>query len=173
MSTISEAAASQGLSRATLLYYDRIGLLKPSGRKGNGYRHYTAKDLDRLRLICLYRKTGLPLAGIRELLDKPKRELAAALERQLYDIAKQIEALRARQQVIVELLKNRRLIERPGVMSKAAWVDLLRASGFSEDDMHTWHRDFERTDPEYHQRFLELLSIPAKEITGIRAWSRR
>jgi len=35
-----------------------------------------------------------------------------------------------------------------------------------------WHRDFERLDPEYHQRFLEFLGIAADEIRAIRERSR-
>ena len=66
-------ARRHGLSRATLLYYDRIGLLKPSARRTNGYRHYAPRDDERLRQICLYRQTGLPLADIRRLFDSPKR----------------------------------------------------------------------------------------------------
>jgi len=39
--SISKLARACGRSRSTLLYYDRLGLLKPSGRTGSGYRYYT------------------------------------------------------------------------------------------------------------------------------------
>ncbi len=171
--TISQLAQKHGLSRSTLLYYDRIGLLKPDGRLGNDYRHYDAEAERRLRQIRLYRQTGLPLLEIRRILERPKKDLAAALERQLYEVLAQMEALRGRQRVIVELLKNRRLLDRVSNLDRAKWVQLLRASGFTEADLGRWHRDFERTDPEYHQRFLEFLGIPRAEIVAIRAWSRR
>jgi len=38
MFLITELARKHGLSRSTLLYYDRIGLLTPSGRSEAGYR---------------------------------------------------------------------------------------------------------------------------------------
>jgi DNA-binding transcriptional MerR regulator len=41
---VSALARRHGLSRSTLLYYDRIGLLKAGGRTGGGYRDYTAGD---------------------------------------------------------------------------------------------------------------------------------
>jgi DNA-binding transcriptional MerR regulator len=42
--SISKLARAFGLSRSTLLYYDRIGLLAASGRTGSGYRCYSEKD---------------------------------------------------------------------------------------------------------------------------------
>ncbi len=171
--TISQLARKHGLSRSTLLYYDRIGLLRPAGRLGNDYRHYDADAERRLGQIRLYRETGLPLLEIRRILERPKRDLAGALERQLHEVLAQMEALRGRQRVIVELLKSRRLLDRVPNMDKAKWVRLLRASGFTEEDLGRWHQDFERTDPEYHQRFLEFLGIPPAEIDHIREWSRR
>ncbi len=171
--TISQLARKHGLSRSTLLYYDRIGLLNPDGRFVNDYRHYGAEAERRLREIRLYRETGLPLLEIRRILERPRKDLAGALERQLHEVLSQMEALRSRQRVIVELLKSRRLLDRVPNMDKAKWVRLLRASGFTDADLGRWHRDFERTDPEYHQRFLEFLGIPPKEIARIRAHSRR
>ncbi len=170
--TISQLARKHKLSRTTLLYYDQLGLLKPSGRMMNGYRLYRPADDERLRQICVYRQTGLKLAEIQGLLDKPKKELAAALERQLYELGEQIEALRRRQALIVEMLKDRRLLEKVSIMNRETWTRLLRASGFTDADMQRWHRDFEAADPEYHQRFLEFLCIPQEEIVTIREWSR-
>ncbi len=170
--TVGRLARLHDLSRSTLLYYDRIGLLKPSGRGGNGYREYTPRDGERLRQICLYRRTGLPLAEIRRLLGGPRKTLALALERQLQELAGRITALRERQRLIVQLLRKRRLLERVSIMNRKTWTKLLRASGFTDDDLRRWHEDFERLDPEHHQRFLEFLCIPEDEVRAIRAWSR-
>jgi DNA-binding transcriptional MerR regulator len=169
---ISELARRHGLSRSTLLYYHRIGLLEPSGRLHNDYRCYTERDAARLRRICLYRRTGLPLAEIGALLGRPQKVFATALERQLRELTGQIETLRGRQRLIVELLKDRRLLEQVNIRDREKWVQLLRATGFADEDLKDWHRDFERLDPEYHQRFLEFLGIPADEICGIRERAR-
>ena len=67
--TISALARRFGLSRSALLHYDRIGLLSPSGRSLAGYRCYSEADADRLRAIQTFRQAGVPLAGIRALLD--------------------------------------------------------------------------------------------------------
>jgi len=38
--TVGQLARAHGLSRTTLLYYDRIGQLTPDGRTRSGYRTY-------------------------------------------------------------------------------------------------------------------------------------
>jgi MerR family transcriptional regulator, thiopeptide resistance regulator len=170
--TITQLARKHGLSRSTLLYYDRIGLLPPDGRFVNDYRHYGAAAERRLRQIRLYRETGLPLAEIRRILQRPKQDLAAALERQLHEVVTQVDALRSRQRIIVELLKSRRLLDRVQNMDRERWVKLLHASGFTDDDLRRWHVDFERTDPDYHQRFMEFLGIPADQIRRVREFAQ-
>jgi DNA-binding transcriptional MerR regulator len=170
---VSALARRHGLSRSTLLYYDRIGLLRPGGRSPSGYRQYSAGDEERLRQICLYRKAGLSLAGIRRLLGAPRRELAAALEQQVFELSAQIDALRARQHLIVGLLRKPRVLERAGVMTRKTWTELLRASGFTDEDMRRWHLDFERLEPRRHQRFLEFLGLSPAEVRTIREWALR
>lgn len=50
MFNISALAKSVGLSRSTLLYYEKLGLLNGQ-RQQNGYRVYS--DADRQRLLLL------------------------------------------------------------------------------------------------------------------------
>jgi hypothetical protein len=54
------------------------------------------------------------------------------------------------------------------VITKERWVEIMRAAGFSDDDMHNWHRQFERLEPAAHQQFLESLRIDSEEIQRIR-----
>ena len=42
--TAGELAAIFGVSKQTLLYYDRIDLLKPDFVADNGYRYYSIKQ---------------------------------------------------------------------------------------------------------------------------------
>ena len=173
--TIGRLARQFGLSRSTLLYYDRIGLLKPTGRSEAGYRTYTQRDAEELSRICLYRQTGLSLDRIRELKGggTVHNETAAALEEQLRRIATQIDDLRRRQQLIVRLIDKPRLLEELSPMNRERWSGLLRAAGFSDDAMQRWHADFERNAPAEHQRFLEFLNIPEPDIQRIRQQARR
>jgi DNA-binding transcriptional MerR regulator len=59
--SISEAAAKCDLSQYTLRWYERIGLVGPVARGGDGRRRYSDADLDWLSLIARLRETGMPV----------------------------------------------------------------------------------------------------------------
>lgn len=63
-----------GISKQTLIHYDRIGLLKPSIVEDNKYRYYTFEDVDRLELILRLKDTGLSLKEIAAYLESPSLE---------------------------------------------------------------------------------------------------
>lgn len=174
MFTIGQLAKSAGLSRSTLIYYDTIGLLSPSGRSRSNYRAYSEADRERLEQICVYRKTGLSLNDIRKLMNKGGRHgIVSILEKRLDALNREIGALRSQQHFIVKLLKNDRAISKIRVMDKESWIRLLEAAGLNEAARDKWHAEFERFAPEAHQSFLESLGIPPKEISLIRRYSRR
>ena len=58
------------------------------------------------------------------------------------------------------------------MLNKERWVEVMRAAGLTEADMHRWHIQFEKMEPEAHQEFLESLGIEAAEIGRIRDWAR-
>jgi len=169
--TIGRLAKKFQLSRSTLLYYDSIGLLKPSSRTEGDYRIYSKADAHRLEQICLYRQAGLPLADVGRLLESPESNIVSTLEKRLDELNEDIERLRRQQRFIIGLLKNNDLFDRIRVINKETWVLLLTAAGFSEEDMRQWHIEFERHSPEKHLRFLKFLAIPEDEIKAIRAWA--
>jgi len=172
--SISELGKAFGLSRSTLIYYDKQGLLRPSSRTDGNYRQYTQKDYDRLSKVVTYRDSGLSLTSIAELLDqKGKTHRVKVLEDQVAELNEEIHRLRKQQQVTIELLRTDG-IDRPArSMNKKQWVKLLESSGMSDEDMWQWHIEFERHMPEAHQDFLESLNIPLGEIKAIRKKSKK
>ena len=76
---ISEMASLHGISRQTLILYDKNGLFKPVWVAENGYRYYSVDQVPRLRLICLLKEMGVPLTRIRTLVDDPTTEGMRAL----------------------------------------------------------------------------------------------
>jgi DNA-binding transcriptional MerR regulator len=183
--TITTLARACGLGRSTVLYYERRGLLPPPERTGGNYRAYTDGHLQRLQQICLYRKVGLSVADIRTALGAPAtprtraraRDGAAAdataiLERRLVAIDAEIEHLRGHQRAILRLLQHSRTARGMKMMTKDKWVAIMRAAGLDDDDMHRWHREFEKAAPAEHQEFLEFLHIAAPDVERIRQWSR-
>lgn len=66
--TVQEVAARVGLRPRTIRYYDRIGLVKATGRSEAGYRLYSAEDEGRLRFVRQARSLGFSLEEVRQLL---------------------------------------------------------------------------------------------------------
>ena len=95
---IGEIASATGLSRDTLRFYEKRGLLR-ARRSANGYRDYPPEAVDWLRYIRLAQTLGFTLSEIEAdlpLLAEPESsapQLRAALERKLEDIDKRIEGL--------------------------------------------------------------------------------
>ncbi len=172
MLTISQLASRFGLSRSTLLYYDSIGLLSPSMRSGANYRLYSEEDVERMELIDLYRKAGLPLADIARVLSSDKGTLTGLLEARLRVLNQEIQKLRRQQQMILELLQSRISRRQSRCLDRDDWVAILEATGLSDDDMQRWHVEFERISPEAHQDFLESLGFDEAAVARIRRESQ-
>ena len=75
MFTIGQVAKKYSLSRSTLIYYDSIGVLTPSGRSESNYRLYSESDLKKMDRVQLFRSAGLSLDSIELLLEKENSEL--------------------------------------------------------------------------------------------------
>ncbi len=170
--SIGQLAKRFGLSRSTLLYYDSIGLLKPSARSRANYRRYTQEDAGRLEMICMYRQIGLSMLEIGEILNSPKNSVHDILEKRLLSLAKEIGRLREQQHLIIRMLGDRSLRKRIPVLDKEGWIALLRAVGLNDDAMHKWHQEFEKFSPLLHKEFLEGLGISAEELDLIRQWAQ-
>ncbi|HHP0459171.1 TPA: MerR family transcriptional regulator [Vibrio harveyi] len=168
MLTVTQLARECGLSRTTILYYEREGLLAPAHRSENGYRWYGEKEMQRLKTISSYRSYGLPISSIRTLLAQKGKSQAEILKDHFNELEREIQNLRAQQKAIVVLLQEPQLME-DNIVTKERWVQIMQAAGFSESDMVTWHQKFEEIEPAEHQKFLESLGIEQDEIVRIRA----
>ncbi len=65
---ISEAAKRSGLASKTIRYYESIGLVAPAKRLANGYRDYSASDVEALCFLQRARATGFGIEECRQLL---------------------------------------------------------------------------------------------------------
>ena len=70
--SVNDVITATGLSRETLRYYEKMGLLDPQRQAANGYRVYRSDDLERLEFILRTKKAGFTIRKIRELLDLKK-----------------------------------------------------------------------------------------------------
>lgn len=93
--TAGELAKLSGLSRQAILFYDKKGILKPDYvNPENGYRYYTADQLDLLDNIAMLKEIGLSLEEIREFMEQRTRDYALSLmQEQLISIRQKIRRL--------------------------------------------------------------------------------
>jgi DNA-binding transcriptional MerR regulator len=167
--TITKLARECGLSRTTVLYYESLGLLRPARQSAGNYRMYSDADLARLREVCTYRASGLKLGDIRSILDRPPGEATAVLQRRS-------SKSRTRSRRCGNISAPSRAARGNQSLKEAsngdeAGIEIMRAAGFSEEQMQRWHREFEKAEPAEHEEFLQFPHIPPAEVKQIRGWS--
>ncbi len=95
--TVQQVAEETGVSRHTLRYYERIGLILDVNRAPNGHRRYTDNDLEWIAFLKQLKATGMPLAQMQKF---------AELRRQGDGTAKQRrEMLEAHRQTIMQQMQ--------------------------------------------------------------------
>lgn len=95
--TIGQAAEAAAVAATTLRYYEREGLLAPSGRTSAGYRLYDGQTVERLMFIRAAQAVGFTLDDIRRLLELDaadartcRSEVQPLLEHRMADIDRRI-----------------------------------------------------------------------------------
>lgn len=68
---IGDVARRSGVSARMLRHYESLGLVRPTGRTGTGYREYSSDDIRRIFHIECLRSLGLSLRDVRRALDDP------------------------------------------------------------------------------------------------------
>ena len=89
--TIKEAEELLKIPRATIRYYEKEKLIDPK-REENGYREYDDKDIATLKKVIIFRKLGLPVSEIEDILDGSK-SLEDALTENVTRLEKQLAEL--------------------------------------------------------------------------------
>lgn len=91
---ISEFAKISGVTRQTLIYYDRIGLFSPAVVDENKYRKYSHGQIETISAITILRDLGVPLKKIKGLLkDVSPEKTVEVLNYQLKIINDKIDEL--------------------------------------------------------------------------------
>ncbi|MFI1658931.1 HEAT repeat domain-containing protein [Streptomyces sp. NPDC020472] len=113
---IGDVAKHSGVSARMLRHYEALGLVRPTGRTGGGYREYAEADIRRVFHIESLRSLGLSLREVGRALDDPgfaPSELVDDLIRQT----------RERIAAETELLTRLRRI---GSAEPSGWQDVLQ-----------------------------------------------
>lgn len=106
--TIKEVEERLGIPRASVRFYEKERLIDPK-REENGYREYSEQDVATLKKVIIFRKLGLPVSEIEDILDgsKPLSEALVAnvtrLEEQLAELNGAIALSKAIQQSTTDI----------------------------------------------------------------------
>lgn len=99
--TISDFAKLMGISRQTLIYYDRIGLFKPIKTLGNKYRLYARSQINVISLIGMLSEMGVPLKEIQTIVDNISPDTAIeVLNRQRNKAEEKLKKLKMLEEMI-------------------------------------------------------------------------
>jgi len=145
MYRISELAERLGLSRSTLLYYERIGLLQGK-RLSNSYRVYSNDDLERLQLVQQLQAAGLSLQECIEFFSKGLSQ----------------QRLRERHESLMAEIDQKQ---------KAAML-LDALLGNNPEQLKAFHLALDRVAPNEHYNWLVREGFDDRDISHLRLLSR-
>ncbi|WP_126635041.1 HEAT repeat domain-containing protein [Embleya hyalina] len=113
---IGDVARRSGVSARMLRHYESLGLVRPTGRTGSGYREYSGEDIRRIFHIESLRSLGLSLRDVGRALDDP-----AFVPAELVDdlIGRTRERIAAETRLLTRL-------RRIGAAEPAGWEDVLQ-----------------------------------------------
>lgn len=113
---IGDVARRSGVSARMLRHYESLGLVRPTGRTGAGYREYSGEDIRRIFHIESLRSLGLSL-----------RDVGRALGDQGFTPAELVDDLirQTRERIAAETELLTRL-SRIGAAEPAGWEDVLQ-----------------------------------------------
>ncbi|MFQ5409177.1 MAG: heavy metal-responsive transcriptional regulator [Anaerolineales bacterium] len=106
---IKELARATGVQDKTIRYYESIGVLPEPQRQPNGYRDYSAADVERLKLVAGARGLDFTLDDIGEILalrdrrEAPCRVVLEMLAHKADEIAQRIADLKKLEKQLREL----------------------------------------------------------------------
>ncbi|MFJ3941628.1 MerR family transcriptional regulator [Streptomyces parvus] len=113
---IGEVARRSGVSTRMLRHYESLGLVRPSGRTGSGYREYSGEDVRRIFHIESLRAMGLSLREIGRALDDPGFTPADLVD----DLIRRTrERIAAETELLIQL-------DRVHATDPAGWEDVLQ-----------------------------------------------
>ena len=154
MRTVNEVSKLAGVSIRTLQYYDKIGLLNPTGYTDAGYRLYDDTDLERLQHILLFRELEFPLKDIKEIMGSPDFDRNKAIKQQ-------IELLKLKRDHLNDLIKFAEGIKQTGVnnMDFKAF-DKTKLDEYARRAKEEWGNT-----PEYKEYEMKSKNIDSKLMT--------
>ena len=166
MFSVGRMARMFGVSRATLLYYDAVGLLPVSNRSAAGYRLYTEEDRKTLAAIRQLRGLGVPVGRIKSYLARKEEGVTAILLQRILAINEQISTLRDQQREVLSLIEGEGML-RGAMGHRSKNAALALKAGITASNYREVHRLFEKASPDTHREFLGHLGFTPRQVSAL------
>ena len=116
--TIGKVAKRAGVNIQTVLYYERIGLIKHRGRRESGYRIYSPDGITRIQFIKHSQELGFTLKEVSNLLKLKVShrshcgDVKKRAEAKISDVRSKVKKLKAIERVLSGLIKTCQIEEK-------------------------------------------------------------
>jgi DNA-binding transcriptional MerR regulator/ubiquinone/menaquinone biosynthesis C-methylase UbiE len=175
---ISELAEIVGISRTTLLYYEKLKLIN-GNRQSNGYRTYDNSDIQRIRLIQQLQHGGLSLKECKECIDSKidKDMLTRRYEALGFEI---IDKIRSRQLLasLLGITESKSFHVKLSSVAPDAHINWLQTQGYDEKNAQRikWlSRDMNEHEQYMHDFFVVFNELerwgPGSREDSIKAYN--
>lgn len=110
---IGDAATKSGVTRDTIRFYERAGLLEKPGRTAARHRTYDSRALQRIRLVRQLQNCGLTISDIKEIVflesaDRPvaSKRLIEILRQRLAFLEERIASMESCRGRLIDVLRD-------------------------------------------------------------------
>lgn len=116
---IGTVAARSGVSTKAIRYYESIGLIPPAPRSDNGYRHYSDRDVQKLKFVQRARGLGFSVEDVASLLGlwqnqrRSDAQVRALARRHMTRVEEKIRELESIVNVLDDLVERCQRGDRP------------------------------------------------------------
>ena len=166
---VGELAGLTGLTVRTLHHYDRVGLLRPSGRTPAGHRLYDVADVHRLYQVVALRGLGLSLEAIGAALSGAP-DLPGLLRAHLGHIDRHLTAVRSLRRRVLAVVATADAAEPPPA---AELLALIRELVSVDDAFISFIKTRNPgTDPTFYRSPAEAVAAPPETLAYVAAFDR-
>jgi DNA-binding transcriptional MerR regulator len=170
--SIGQFANLTGVSKSTLMYYDKVGIFRPQERGANNYRMYAPNQLTTINQIRVMSALGMPIKMMRRVVKSRNPEKISEMIREsLHDIDAQIKWLETSKQLaetICDLIDMGVEVEKSGEVHGIC-VKFMDALNIWVGEKNEWD-----SEGNFYERFSKFLNLsknkgynPAFPIGGL------
>ena len=105
--TLREVCAKYKVSRRAVQGYEKVGIVKSTGKNKMGHLLYDVAAQERIGTIRMYQELGFSVRDIKEIIDAPKVSIIPILEDQMEKLKKEMRRIEEQIEILNDLIQKR------------------------------------------------------------------